>query len=111
MAAVCECGHIMVVHTCFKRREDNHCHDGCECPEYVEAKMAEPEVMAGTIDITPEWENTLEWMAVNMAQHGFNRDSYAAIGSILSIARYLARSTEENRDKLDRVIKRLEERK
>ena len=42
---VCECGHIMVVHTCFKRREDNHCHDGCECQEYVEAKMAEPEVV------------------------------------------------------------------
>lgn len=70
--------------------------------------MAEPKVE--TVEIIPEWENTLQWMTENMAQHGFLVGSYTAMASILDIARYLAHSGEENQAKLDRVIERLENR-
>jgi hypothetical protein len=39
-----------------------------------------------TIDITPEWPSTLRWTAMVTAQHGFNRNSYAFVVSLLEMA-------------------------
>ena len=64
---------------------------------------AKPKVES--VEIVPEWENTLQWMAENMAQHGFLVGSYVAMASILDIARFLARSGDvEKIAMLDRVI-------
>ena len=58
-----------------------------------------------TIDITPDWESTLQWLAENMAEHGFIRGSYTSMHTILHTAGYLARHDPQA---LERVLSRLE---
>ena len=74
--------------------------------------MTAPKVTSETdsIELIPEWDKTLEWMAENMAQHGFLVNSYTAMAGILDIARYLARGNDESAALLDRIIDNLTER-
>lgn len=109
MTPVCECGHIMAVHTAYKRREDNHCHDGCECQEYVgRTEMVAEPTSVETIDITPHWPSLARWWAQAMAQHSFEWGERGPVASFIDIIRYLALTDPKE---LDAIINELKENK
>lgn len=47
------------------------------------------------VKIIPHFGNTLEWMAINMAQHGFKVDSYEVMYAMLQSAGFMARHDPE----------------
>lgn len=42
------------------------------------------------IDVTPNYGPTLEWMAMAMTEHGYERDTYSVMAEMLRTAGWLA---------------------
>lgn len=56
------------------------------------------------VNIEPEWENTALWFANALAQHGFERDAYSPVVSLIEQVRYL---TQTDPDAVERILNKL----
>jgi len=65
---------------------------------------AHKEVHVETINLTPNYEATAEWFAHALAQHGFTKNSYSPVVSLIEQVRYL-QATDP--DALTRILGRL----
>ena len=66
--------------------------------------MSAEEKTVTYVNIEPEWENTCEWFAHVLIEHGFEQWAYSPVISFMEQVRYLALT---DADALERILTRL----
>lgn len=61
-----------------------------------------------TVKIIPHFGNTIEWMAVNMAQKGFVDFSYGPMRTILQTFGYMVKHDPETAERILRNLEHME---